>query len=127
MTENEIKLKLDQLAEFQSQRDVAMFEKQRLLDEVYSAEIKQRMAEIEAEFAGKTEAVNENIASLEAEIKQAIIAHGASVKGSVFHAVFTKGRVSWDTKSLEGYATAHPELLTFRKEGEPSVSIRVAK
>ena len=127
MTENEIKLKLDQLAEFQSQREVAMLEKQRLFDEVYSAEIKQRMAEIEAEFAGKTEAVNENIASLEAEIKQAIIAHGASVKGSVFHAVFAKGRVSWDTKSLEGYATAHPELLTFRKEGEPSVSIRVAK
>ena len=127
MTENEIKLKLDQLAEFQSQRDVAMLEKQRLLDEVYSAEIKQRMNEIEAEFAGKTEAVNENIAALEAEIKQAIITHGASVKGSVFHAVFTKGRVSWDTKSLEGYATAHPELLTFRKEGEPSVSIRVAK
>ena len=127
MTENEIKLKLDQLAEFQSQRDVAMLEKQRLFDEVYSAEIKQRMAEIEAEFAGKTEAVNENIDSLEAEIKQAIIAHGASVKGSVFHAVFAKGRVSWDTKSLEGYATAHPELLTFRKEGEPSVSIRVAK
>ena len=127
MTENEIKLKLDQLAEFQSQRDVAMLEKQRLLDEVYSAEIKQRMAEIEAEFAGKTEAVNENIASLEAEIKQAIIAHGASVKGSVFHAVFAKGRVSWDTKSLEGYATAYPELLTVRKEGEPSVSIRVAK
>ena len=127
MTENEIKLKLDQLAEFQSQRDVAMLEKQRLFDEVYSAEIKQRMAEIEAEFAGKTEAVNENIAALESEIKQAIIAHGASVKGTVFHAVFAKGRVSWDTKSLEGYATAHPELLIFRKEGEPSVSIRVAK
>lgn len=127
MTENEIKLKLDQLAEFQSQRDVAMLEKQRLLDEVYSDEIKQRMYEIEAEFSGKTEAVDENILALEAEIKQAIITHGASVKGSVFHAVFAKGRVSWDTKSLEGYATAHPELLTFRKEGEPSVSIRVAK
>ena len=127
MNENEIKQKLDQLAEFQSERDVAMLEKQRLLDEVYSAEIKTRMAEIEAEFAGKTEAVNENIAALEAEIKQAIITHGASVKGSVLHAVFAKGRVSWDTKSLDGYATAHPELLTFRKEGEPSVSIRVAK
>jgi hypothetical protein len=127
MNEIEIKQKLDQLAEFQSERDVAMLEKQRLLDEVYSAEIKSRMAEIEAEFSGKTEAANENIAALEAEIKQAIIAHGASVKGSVFHAVFAKGRVSWDTKSLDGYATAHPELLTFREEGEPSVSIRVAK
>ena len=127
MNENEIKQKLDQLAEFHAQRDVAMLEKQALLDEIYTAEIKSRMAEIEAEFAGKTEAVNENIAALEAEIKQAVVAHGASVKGTVFHAVFAKGRVSWDTKSLDGYATAHPELLSFRKEGEPSVSIRVSK
>ena len=127
MNENEIKQKLDQLAEFHAQRDVAMLEKQALLDEIYTAEIKLRMAEIEAEFAGKTEAVNENIAALEAEIKQAVVAHGASVKGTVFHAVFAKGRVSWDTKSLDGYATAHPELLSFRKEGEPSVSIRVSK
>lgn len=127
MNENEIKQKLDQLAEFQSERDVAMLEKQHLLNEVYSAEIKSRIAEIEADFSGKTKAVNENIAALEAEIKQAIIAHGASVKGSVFHAVFAKGRVSWDTKSLDGYAIAHPELFVFRKQGEPSVSIRLAK
>ena len=82
MNENEIKQKLDQLAEFQSARDVAMLEKQSLLDEIYTAEIKARMAEIEAEFVGKTEAVNENIAALEAEIKQAIITHGASVKNA---------------------------------------------
>jgi len=104
-----------------------MLEKQRLLDEVYSAEIKTRMAEIEAEFAAQTEAVTANIAQLEAEVKQAVVEFGASVKGTVYHAVFAKGRVSWDTKSLDGYATAHPELLTFRKEGEPSVSLRAAK
>lgn len=127
MNEIEIKQKLDQLAEFQAQRDAVMLEKQALLDEIYTAEIKARMAKIEAEFVGKTEAVNEKIAALEAEIKQAVISHGASVKGYVLHAVFAKGRVSWDTKSLDGYATAHPELLAFRKEGEPSVSIRVAK
>lgn len=127
MNEIEIKQKLDQLAEFQAQRDAAMLEKQALLDEIYTAEIKARMAEIEAEFATKTEGVTANIAALESEIKQAVIAHGASVKGLLFHAVFTKGRVSWDTKSLDGYATAHPELLSFRKEGEPSVSLRVAK
>lgn len=127
MTEAQIKELLDRLAEYQSKRDAANLEKQALIDEVYTPEIKQRMAEIEAEFAGKTETVNENIAALEAEIKQAVINHGASVKGSFFHAVFAKGRVSWDTKSLDGYAAAHPELIAFRKEGDPSVSIRTAK
>ena len=127
MNEAQIKELLDRLAEYQSKRDAANLEKQALIDEVYTPEIKQRMAEIEAEFAGKTETVNENIAALEAEIKQAVINHGASVKGSFFHAVFAKGRVSWDTKSLDGYAAAHPELIAFRKEGDPSVSIRTAK
>jgi len=127
MDENEIKQKLDQLAEYQARRDAAMLEKQALLDAIYTAEIKAKMAEIEAEFSTKTEGVAANIAALEAEIKQAVITRGASVKGSFFHAVFAKGRVSWDTKSLDGYAAAHPELLTFRKEGDPSVSIRTAK
>jgi hypothetical protein len=115
------------MAEYQAPRDAAMLEKQALLDAIYTAEIKARMAEIEAEFSTKTEGVTENIAALEAEIKQAVIEHGESVKGSLFHAVFAKGRVSWDTKSLDGYAAAHPELLSFRKQGEPSVSIRIAK
>ena len=127
MTESEIKQKLDTLAEYQSQRDAAMLEKQSLIDAIYTAEIKAQVAEIEAEFSAKTEGVTENITALEAEIKKAVLEHGASVKGSLFHAVFAKGRVSWDTKSLDGYAAAHPELLSFRKEGEPSVSLRVAK
>jgi len=127
MNEIEIKQKLDRLAEFQAQRDAVMLEKQALLDEIYTAEIKARVAEIEAEFSAKTEGVAANIAALEAEIKQAVVAHGASVKGSFVHAVFAKGRVSWDTKALDGYAFAHAELLSFRNIGEPSVSLRVAK
>jgi hypothetical protein len=38
-----------------------------------------------------------------------------------------KGRVSWDGKSLDGYMAAHPEISAFRKEGEPSVSLRNVK
>ena len=124
MDENVIKQKLDQLAEYQSQRDVVMLEKQRLLEEVITAEIKARIAEIEAEFSGTTEAVTGNIAALEAEIRQAVIEYGSSVKGSHFHAIYVKGRVSWDAKFPDGYAVAHPELLHYRKEGNPSVSLR---
>lgn len=127
MNETEIKQKLDKLTELLAARDVIMLEKQRLLDEILTPEIKARMAEIESEFAQKAEAVNANIAALEAEIRQDVLAHGASVKGAVLHAIFSKGRITWDTKALEGYATAHPELLAYRREGEPSVSIRVAK
>ena len=36
-------------------------------------------------------------------------------------------RKSWDSKKLEGYATAHPEIWDFCKESEtaPSVSLKV--
>jgi hypothetical protein len=163
MNENEIKQKLAQLSEFQSQLDIATLEKQQLLDEfqsqlesariekqqlldeIYTPEIKARVAQVEAnfsrkteivttniealeaDFSGKTEVVTANIEAIEAEVKQAVIERGASVKGTFFHAVFRKGRVSWDTKSLDEYATTHRELLSFRKEGEPSVSLRKVK
>ncbi len=39
-------------------------------------------------------------------------------------AVWSKGRETWDTKSLDGYALAHPEIASLRKVGDPSVSIR---
>ena len=125
--QTEIKQQLDTLAEYQSQRDAAMLEKQRLIDAIYTAEIRAAIAEIEAEFSAKTAGVNENIAELEATIKAAVAEVGESVKGTIFHAVFAKGRTTWDSKAIEGYAAGHPDVYQFRKIGEPSVSIRSAK
>ena len=119
-----IEKKLDELAELYAQRDLAAMDKQKLLDELMTPEIKQKMLEIDAEFADKTEAVNDKIAALEAEVKEAVKHNGASVKGKFLHAVFTKGRVSWDNKGLDGLMVAVPQLAQFRKEGEPSVSLR---
>lgn len=39
-------------------------------------------------------------------------------------AVYNKGRVSWDSSGLNGYMVAHPEITAFRKEGEPSITLR---
>jgi len=95
---NEIKEKLDQLAEFHSQRDMITQEKQALIDKILTDEIKARVMEVETEFADKIDAVNANIAALEKEIKQAVLEYGTSVKGSFFHAIYVKGRVSWNTE-----------------------------
>lgn len=119
-----VELMLDQLAEYMAQKDLVMLDKQKLVDSIYTPEIREQVAAIEAEFAGKTAIVDEKIAALEAEIKEAVKVAGASVKGSLLQAVYAKGRVSWDAKGLDGYIVAHPELARFRKEGEPSVSIR---
>jgi len=116
--------KLDQLAEFMSQRDLVGIHKQEAIDAVLTPEIKAKLADIETEFGYQTKAVDENIDLLTCDIKLRVIASGETAKGAHIQAVFSKGRVSWDTKALDGVVALHPELAQFRKEGEPSVSIR---
>ena len=123
MTE-EIVRKLDQLANCHAERDYLALEKQALIDQVLTPEIKARLDEIEAEFAGRFEAVEANITRLEGEVRDEVIKHGATVRGTFLHAVWNKGRVTWDTKAMEDYAGRHPEILAYRKEGKPSVSLR---
>lgn len=119
-----IEQKLDTLAEFQAQADYLALTKQAEIDKVMTPTIRQAIDDIEAEFASRAEAVQANIAALTEEIKQDVLAGGATVKGAHFMAVWNKGRVSWDSKLLEGLMIAVPELAKARKEGEPSVSIR---
>ncbi len=115
--------KLDKIAELQFAQGKREQEKQALIDSILTQEIKDKIAEIEAEFT-RTDNLTDTISILTNEVKQEVIALGETVKGASLMAVWSKGRVSWDTKALDGYITAHPELGKFRKEGEPSVSIR---
>ena len=119
-----IEIMLDNLAELQSQIDASRLQCKELKDDVLTAEQKQQMADIDAEFDAVINHAQDMSALLEADIKADVLKAGASVKGAHLQAVWSKPRVSWDTKALDGYSAAHPELLTFRKEGDPSISIR---
>jgi hypothetical protein len=118
--------KLDRLAKHYAERDDLEAQKQALVDQVVPPEIKARLNDIEAEFAHKAQAASANIEGLEAEIKAETLTHGESVRASGIQAVWTKGRQSWDSKGLTNYGDSHPEILQFRKEGDPSVAIRRA-
>ena len=111
---------LEQLTEKYAQRDLLNIEKKRAIPD----EVQKVLDDIEAEFSPKAELIGNEIAALESAVKTAVLADGATVKGGALQAVFAKGRVTWDTKSLDGYCKAHPELEEFRKVGDPSVSIR---
>lgn len=118
------KEKLDKIAELKSAQNVREMDKQALIDKVLTPEIKAKIAEIEAEFADGDSHYAAAIAQLTDEVKQEVVEAGETVKGTFLMAVYSKGRVSWDTKSLDGYAAAHPEVAQFKKTGDPSVSIR---
>ncbi len=118
---------LDQLAEYQFQLDALRLREEELIATLTPKipdEIKNQINDVHAEFATQRSGAETNAAELKEEIKAAIIEQGVSHKGAHIHAVYVKGRVSWDTKGVEGYALAHPELMAYRKEGEPSVTFR---
>lgn len=117
------KEKLDRIADLKSAQALREADKQALIDQVLTPEIKAKIAEIEAEFAN-SDNITDTINLLTDEVKHEVVELGETVKGTFLMAVYSKGRVSWDTKALEGYITAHPEIEKFRKQGEPSVSIR---
>lgn len=85
------------------------------------------LSALDAEYAPLTAAASQRAADLEERIKAAVVEAGATVKGAALQAVYSKPRTSWDSKALEGYAAAHPEIVAFRSVGAPSVSIRAAK
>jgi len=86
--------------------------------------VRQRKQEIEIEFSGKADDAEQNIKKLEAEIKADVKAAGTSVKGKYFHAVYVKGRVTWNTDKMDAWLVDHPFLREARKEGEPSITLR---
>ena len=88
-------------------------------------QIQSELEALEAEYRPALERAEENIAALENEIKTDVLLYGESVSGGMYRATFTQGRVSWDNEGMAKYAAVHPDVLQFRKQGSPVVSLRV--
>lgn len=115
---------LEQLSEFYSQLDALALQKAELLDMIFPPEIKKAIEDVETEFSYKEQAVRDNMVALEESVKQAVIDGGETVKGGGLQAVYNKGRVSWDSKKLEGLMIAFPKIVEARKQGNPYVAIK---
>jgi len=124
--EQDIYSKIERYSDLGFGIEVINAEKTTLIDQVLTQEIKEKLAEIDAEFDPKIDALSQQKSMLEADIKQEVLSAGRTVKGTYHSFVWSKPRVSWDTKALDGYALAHPEIQQFRTEGNPSVSVRKA-
>ena len=68
--------------------------------------------------------IQQEMAEIREDIKTAVLEHGETIRGERLQAVWCKGRVSWDIKALEGYAAAHPEILSLKSEGQPTIQFR---
>jgi hypothetical protein len=115
---------LNELAEFQSAQALLGIQKQEQIDLILTPEIRAEIADIDYEFQMKGEAVAQNILFWEQKVKDEVLKEGATVRGANLMAVWSKPRVSWDGKLLEGMMAVIPQLKSARSEGLPSVSIR---
>lgn len=124
--DNDIVAKLDELDSIRTAADVTRVD--------YEAKKAEILKKVQAELDALDEEIKPllnvselRVAELEEEITQEVLKHGATVKGTRVQAVYYKGRISWDSKSLDRYAAAHPEVMQYRKQGEPSIQLRVMK
>lgn len=120
---NEIRTKLNQLRELDAHLDVIRMGKKEAINKILTDKIKAQLTEIDIEFDEISDAIKETVDTLASDIKELVLASGEGYKGDGYSASFVKGRVSWDTKALNGYAAAHPEIEQFRKIGNPSARI----
>jgi hypothetical protein len=116
--------KLDRLSELQATIEANREYYNGIKAELIPLEVKQALDKIDAEFNDKQMTLGKEIDELTKEIKYDVVNLGATVKGTLLMAVYNKGRISWDSKGLAGYAVAHPEISAFRTDGDPSVTIR---
>jgi hypothetical protein len=83
-----------------------------------------RVQAIVQEFTEREAELKAAIATSEQQVKEAVLASGATAQGTYLQALIMAPRVTWDNKAMAVYATLHPEVLAYRKVGEPSVQIR---
>ena len=91
--------------------------------DIYAA-LARRKDEIEAEFSGKEEAVDENIKKLTEDIKADVRNLHYTVNGTYLQAVYGKGKKTWIPQRLDAYTETHPDIKECYTVGEPTISIR---
>jgi len=126
MSEEIISL-LDRYCDLHERLEALRAEAQERREAAIPPEVRAAIMAIDAAYGPDIAALEEEINAMKTVIEAKVLAIGQTVKSARAIAVYNKGRVTWDTQALEGFAAAHPEILRFRKEGYPYVTIRWVK
>jgi phage host-nuclease inhibitor protein Gam len=119
---------MNQYVEAKAQIGVLESEKKRLINEAMPKEVRDRVAEIEAEFAGKVERAEEGLVKQEEAIKEGVVSLRQAVAVKGLKATFHPGRVTWDAKGLEEVVESNPDVAKiigqYKKQGKEYASFR---
>lgn len=115
---------LKDLTEAYAKRDLLKIDHDKARDAVIPEEVEAALADVDQEFSPLFEAIADRIEKLEAQAKEATLAEGKTVKGGALQAVFSAGRVTWNSDMLDGMIALLPDIAKARKEGKPIITIR---
>lgn len=115
--------KLNRLADLRAALDMTRMDYESKRAEVL-AQVQAELDALDTEYQPLLDAAQANAATLEGEIKNDVLLGGKTVSNDVYQAVYMKGRVSWDNDGINTYAQSHPDVLKFRKTGNPTVTLR---
>lgn len=88
------------------------------------AAVQPQLDQIDADMTPRLKQLADRLATAELAVRQAVLAFGRSHTRGRVRVVFSKPRVTFDSKGLQEYAVTHPEVEKFKKVGNPIVSIR---
>lgn len=125
-TEETIKAALADLAAKQQIATIYADEFQRRHDSILLG-VKDQLDALAVEMEPKMTMAAFDAQEAERAVKSLVLELGKSVKGDTLHAVYAKGKTTWDGAKLDGMVSLIPQIADARKVGQPSVSIREVK
>ena len=125
-TEETIKAALADLAAKQQIATIYADEFQRRHDSILLG-VKDELDALAVEMEPKMTMAAFDAQEAERAVKSLVLELGKSVKGDTLHAVYAKGKTTWDGAKLDGMVSLIPQIADARKTGQPSVSIREVK
>lgn len=123
VTADHVRQDLNRLAELRREELEAERELNEAIDTALTPRMKEKVEAIRSHHLRVRLARSESISHLEANIKAATLTVGATVAADTLQAIYSGGKMTWNSDSLKGFAVEHPEILQFHKKGDPYVSI----
>ena len=124
MEQQMIERRLEALARMKELQSGTLIAYERAKREAIPPEVQEELDAIEAEYAPIFGRMNIDIAETENEVKSAVAKHGQTVSAAGIMAQFNHGRVTYDSKRLDGLALAFPQINECRKTGAPFVTLK---
>jgi arginyl-tRNA synthetase len=128
MNNEEIVVLMNKFVDMKSQISLLEADKKKLIAEAMPKDVRDKVEEIEDEFAGKSEQAQKDLEKLEEEIKAGIVSLQKTLAVKGMKAFYYEGKVSWDAKGLEGVVKNNPEIAgvisKFKKQGKPYAAFR---